>query len=157
MCLISADLLIFEVQSQKAVRSSKMFSVFSSISPPEHCVFLQVTRYLFVIQKTLQYGPENVMENKNKNNKKTATEKSFAQENLALLLSVPQPTSYALDVALVAQRNPLLKMCYKLKKFNLGVVFSVFDISLRSTVAFFPLFFLLLWPLMVIAGISLSI
>lgn len=32
----------------------------------------------------------------------TATEDSFAQENFTLLLSVPQPISYPLEVALIA-------------------------------------------------------
>lgn len=32
----------------------------------------------------------------------TATDESFAQKNFTLLLSVPQPMSYALEVALIA-------------------------------------------------------
>lgn len=44
----------------------------------------------------------------------TGTQESFAQENFTLLLSVLHPASSALDVTLIAERNPVLSMCYKL-------------------------------------------
>lgn len=64
--IFTADLLNLQVQSQKAVRNSKIPSAFSPISsPPEHCMFPQVTRFLFIVEKTLWHAPDNCQERTN--------------------------------------------------------------------------------------------